>query len=87
MLQSGRAIEAALIDMGLPDRKGDVLIGELRQLEAALGVIIASGYSTDNLKKRVTEDRITKLLPEPYDSRQLEAALKAIGLDAPVPMP
>lgn len=36
---SGRAIERALIDMGLPDRKGDVLIGELRQLEAALKAI------------------------------------------------
>ena len=87
VLQSACAIEAALIDMGLPDRKGDVLLGELRQIKPTLGIVIASGYSTDNLRKRVTEDRITRLLPKPYDGRQLEAALKAIGLDAPVPMP
>ncbi len=87
VLQSGREIAAALIDMGLPDRKGDVLVGELRQIKPELGVIVASGYSTDNLKKRVAEDRITKLLPKPYDGRQLEAALKSIGLDAPVPTP
>ena len=86
-LRSGRSIDAALIDMGLPDRKGDVLIGELRQLKPGLGVVIASGYSTDNVRKRVAEDRITRLLPKPYDVRQLEAALREIGLDAPVPTP
>ncbi len=87
MLRSRKTIVAALIDMGLPDRKGDVLVGELRQIKPELGVIVASGYSADNIKKRVAEDHITKLLPKPYDGRQLEAALKSIGLDAPVPMP
>lgn len=87
VLASGRSIDAALIDMGLPDRKGDVLVGELRQLNPRLAIIIASGYSADNVRKRVPEDRITKVLPKPYDGRQLEAALKSIGLAAPVPMP
>ena len=86
-LRSGPRIDAALIDMGLPDRKGDVLVGELRALDPTLRIVIASGYSPANVKKRVAEDRITRLLSKPYDGRQLEAALKSVGLDAPVPTP
>jgi CheY-like chemotaxis protein len=86
-LGSGRHIDVALIDMGLPDRKGDVLVGELRALQPTLKIIIASGYSAANLRKRVTKDAITKLLAKPFDGRQLEAALKSLGLDAPVPTP
>jgi CheY-like chemotaxis protein len=86
-LKSGQRIDAALIDMGLPDRKGDVLVGELRALQPTLKVIIASGYSAANIRKRVAEDPITKLLAKPFDGRQLEAALKSLGLDPPVPMP
>ena len=86
-LRSGRRIDAALIDMGLPDRKGDVLVGELRVLAPTLRIVIASGYSPANIKKRVAEDKITRLLSKPYDGRQLEAALKSVGLDAPVPTP
>jgi len=84
-LRSAQRIDAALIDMGLPDRKGDVLVGELRALQPTLKVIIASGYSAANIKKRVAEDPITKVLAKPFDGRQLEAALKSLGLDAPTP--
>jgi len=86
-LTSGHRIDAALIDMGLPDRKGDVLVGELRALQPTLKIIIASGYSAANIRKRVAEDAITKLLAKPFDARQLEAALKSLGLEAPVPTP
>ena len=33
-------------DVGLPDRKGDVLAGELRALHPELPIIIATGYDS-----------------------------------------
>ena len=86
-LKLGTRIDVALVDMGLPDRKGDVLVGELRELQPKLRIVIASGYSPANLKKRVTEDQLTRFLGKPYDGRQLEAMLKDLGIDPPVPTP
>jgi signal transduction histidine kinase/CheY-like chemotaxis protein len=86
-LKGGTRIDVALVDMGLPDRKGDVLVGELRELQPTLRIVIASGYSPANLKKRVTEDQLTRFLAKPYDGRQLEAMLKDLGIDPPVPTP
>ena len=86
-LKLGTRIDVALVDMGLPDRKGDVLVGELRELQPKLRIVIASGYSPANLKKRVTEDQLTRFLAKPYDGRQLEAMLKDLGIDPPVPTP
>ena len=86
-LKGGTRIDVALVDMGLPDRKGDVLVGELRALQPKLRIVIASGYSPANLKKRVAEDHLTKFLAKPYDGRQLEAVLKDLGIDPPVPTP
>jgi CheY-like chemotaxis protein len=82
---SGGRFDAVLIDMGLPDRKGDTLIGELRAIEPSLRVVVASGYSQANLRSRVQADAATTFLGKPYDSKQLEAALKTLGVTAPNP--
>jgi CheY-like chemotaxis protein len=82
---SSGGFDAVLIDMGLPDRKGDTLIGELRALEPSLRVVVASGYSQANLRSRVQADAATTFLGKPYDSRQLEAALRTLGVTAPNP--
>jgi CheY-like chemotaxis protein len=81
----GKRIAAALVDMGLPDRKGDALLVELRAIEPGLRVVIASGYSQANLRSRVKADAATTFLAKPYDGRQLEAALKSLGVAAPNP--
>src|SRR5262245_40963418 len=36
--------DVALVDIGLPDRRGEELVAELRTLQSDLPVIVASGY-------------------------------------------
>src|SRR3546814_2078739 len=42
-LADGR-IDAALIDVGLPDRRGDSLAAELRAMYSQMPIVIASGH-------------------------------------------
>ena len=68
-------VEAAIIDVGLPDRKGDVLVSEVRAIYPSLPIVIASGYGEDTLRSRFkSDDRIT-FLGKPYIAEQLRTAL------------
>src|SRR5262245_54317305 len=42
--------DVALVDIGLPDVRGDKLVADLRQLSADLPVIIATGYPDQGLQ-------------------------------------
>ena len=78
----GRRIDVAIVDIGLPDRRGDGLAAELRAIRADLPIIIASGYGEDVLQGRFAHDPLVRFLPKPYNMRQLEEALRAVGVSA-----
>lgn len=72
-------IEAAIIDIGLPDRRGDALALEIRQKLARLPIVIASGYSESALEG-LDGDELVGFLGKPYDSAQLTSVLGRLGV-------
>ena len=68
----------AVIDIGLPDGRGDALAVELRQKHANLPVIIATGYDGGQLSESLRNDRQIAVLHKPYDIEQLKAAIQSI---------
>jgi CheY-like chemotaxis protein len=74
---------AVIIDIGLPDRRGDALAGELRAMDPDLGLVIASGYGEEGLDAELRADAKVAFLPKPYDIRQLWLRLQAVGARAP----
>jgi CheY-like chemotaxis protein len=70
----------AVIDYGLPDRRGDVLAAEIRKIDGELPMVIASGYQEEMLRGRFSPDGRTVLLGKPYDGRQLRKALDKLGV-------
>ena len=77
---SGTATFAfAVIDVGLPDGRGDALALELRRLRAELPIIIATGYDGAHLDERLRGDPRTAVLGKPYDIAQLKAVIASIG--------
>jgi CheY-like chemotaxis protein len=72
----------AIIDVGLPDGRGDALAVELRKLRADLPMIIATGYDESDLDAQLRGRDRTTVLSKPYDIAQLRAA---IGKIAPAP--
>jgi two-component sensor histidine kinase/CheY-like chemotaxis protein len=79
-LAAASDIRAALIDVGLPDARGDQLVVDLRQRLPGLPVILASGYDEKTLAERFQADPMTLILPKPYSIEALTAALQALAI-------
>lgn len=75
-------IKAAIVDIGLPDKKGDVLAQELRKLRGDLPIIVATGHASESLPKELREAQKVAVLGKPYDLKDLKAALASVGIPA-----
>lgn len=76
----GMTIDAAVIDLGLPDLKGDGLVKELRKLRSDIPIVIASGYGDPLVQKQFAHDRLIVFLEKPYLGSQLAEVLGKIGI-------
>lgn len=68
----------AVVDVGLPDGRGDELAVQLRHLRADLPIIIATGYGEAHLDERLRGNKMVAILSKPYDVAQLQAAIKIV---------
>jgi PAS domain S-box-containing protein len=73
-------VDAAIVDLGLPDASGDSLVRELRTLYPALPIIISSGYDKATLQSRFPNTRCIEFLSKPFTAEQLEAAIRDLGV-------
>jgi DNA-binding response OmpR family regulator len=74
------AVAGAVIDMALPDGKGDALVRELRALYPGLPVVISSGYDRKTLQPKFVGLAAIDYLSKPFSREQLRAALCNIGV-------
>jgi CheY-like chemotaxis protein len=79
------SLAVALIDVGLPDERGDLLAKRLRQLKPDMPILMASGYDQGDLRSRFVGDTGVGVLSKPYTESDLARALEELGLKvAPV---
>jgi DNA-binding NtrC family response regulator len=71
---------AVIIDIGLPDRKGDDLAIELKGLRPDLPIVIATGHGEKALDGKLKKSKSLTLLAKPYDSEGLKRSLSAVGV-------
>ena len=71
-------LEVAIVDLGLPDRKGDDLVVDLRAMRSDLPIVIATGYGKDALRGRLAGEQRIVVVAKPYDLGHLRAALRAL---------
>jgi CheY-like chemotaxis protein len=74
---------AAIIDVGLPDRRGDALVAEMRAIKPSLPIVIASGYEEERLRDRFKLDERITFLSKPYVAEQLLATLTSLNVALP----
>ncbi|TWS94441.1 response regulator [Reyranella sp. CPCC 100927] len=72
--------DGVIVDVGLPDRRGDELVAELRVLYPSLPVLIATGSDSQQLRVRFSGDRLIAVLGKPYALEELRSALLAVGV-------
>jgi signal transduction histidine kinase/DNA-binding response OmpR family regulator len=73
-------IDAAIVDFGLPDMKGDALIRELRGLNVRLPILVASGGDPVEIRRLLPNDAAIGFVGKPYREADLLSALAAMGL-------
>ena len=79
---AGGGLSLAVIDVGLPDMRGDDLAARARELAPDLPIILASGFDAAELKQRFRDDGAVAVLAKPYTERDLRAAIAAAGFIA-----
>jgi DNA-binding response OmpR family regulator len=74
--------DAAIIDVGLPDKRGDDLAKELRGARKDLPIVIATGHDQTVIAERFGDDGFVRVLGKPYYGDMLLAAMGAMGVVA-----
>lgn len=77
---AGGRYDAVVIDARLPDKRGELLVGEIRALHADLPVLVMSGEHAAALREQFGADRCTGILAKPYNAELLLAALREVGV-------
>jgi CheY-like chemotaxis protein len=75
----------AVIDVGLPDIRGDELSRRLRAIDADLSIIVASGYDEGELAAQFRGDDKIAILPKPYTESDLARVARSLGFDVVAP--
>ena len=75
--------DGAVVDLGLPDYGGDVLIREMRALHPSLPVVVASGQGEGAVRDRFKDLARIVVLAKPFSGDELGSALRAAGVDQP----
>ena len=73
-------VDAVLLDIGLPDRRGDVLLGELRAIYPSLPVVLATGYGQVEPTKLTGDHAKVSSVGKPYTAKSLLTALRSLGV-------
>jgi CheY-like chemotaxis protein len=80
-LEEGATPVLAVVDVGLPGERGDVLARRLRSLAPDLKIIIASGYDEGDLRDRFADDTFVAVLGKPYTQADLRRVAHGLGVD------
>ena len=80
IIASGDDLVVALVDVGLPDQRGDELARRLRTLRPQMPILMASGYDQGDLIAQFKDDDGIGVLSKPYTEADLARALEAVGL-------
>lgn len=78
-MQENPDIAIVVMDMGLPDMRGDQLLLALRAARPDLPVVIASGYGRTMLEKRMAGIPNLNFIDKPFLAAELAALLTRIG--------
>jgi DNA-binding response OmpR family regulator len=68
------------MDIGLPDRRGDALVREIRAIHSSLPIIIATGRGANDIRQMFRGEKRMAFVPKPYSAADLYSALRALGV-------
>ena len=78
--EHGGDFGAVVVDIGLPDGRGDDVVTSLRIRHKRTPVIITTGYADPALHAKFDKDDCTKFLSKPYFPDEVADALRGMGI-------
>ncbi|GGD17057.1 response regulator [Aquisalinus flavus] len=69
------ALRAVVVDLGLPDMRGDALTEKLLAMDPSLKIVIASGYAPGEVRTKFAGDSRVTFVEKPYNAKALLDAL------------
>src|SRR5579875_93852 len=78
IMARGDKIDLVVTDVVMPRMDGPGLVTELRRRHPELKVIFISGYTEDNFRKRLGDEREIHFLPKPFSLKQLAGKVKEV---------
>jgi DNA-binding response OmpR family regulator len=80
MQNIGESLAGAVIDLGLPDKPGDELALEIRQVLPDLPIVLATGLADERTYQRFGSDGHVQILTKPFEPVRLIATLRDLGI-------
>jgi two-component system cell cycle sensor histidine kinase/response regulator CckA len=78
IMARGDKIDLVVTDVVMPKMDGPGLVAKLRQCHPELKVIFISGYTEDNFRRRLDDERDIHFLPKPFSLKQLAGKVKEV---------
>jgi CheY-like chemotaxis protein len=76
--QRGKEIDMVLMDLTMPHMNGAEAFGELRRLNPDVQVVLASGYSKEDVGSRFAGKKPAGIIQKPYTISKLREALAGL---------
>jgi PAS domain S-box-containing protein len=73
-------VDAIIVDLGLPDRKGDELVKEIRAANPSLAVVLATGQAAQDVREAFKGEQTIAFVTKPYLAADLIGALRSLGI-------
>jgi DNA-binding NtrC family response regulator len=77
-LSGGASYAMVFLDVGLPDKRGDDLIQDIRKSRPGMPLLIASGEDRAALQKRLGSFSPIAFLGKPYDAQRLRSSVSEL---------
>jgi CheY-like chemotaxis protein len=71
-------LDGAIIDLGLPDLSGEEVLSKIRATRPEVPIVLATGFVSDELRRRLAHDRYTTLIQKPFEPDTLVRALRGL---------
>ena len=71
-------LDALIVDVGLPDKRGDALIREIRAIYPSLPVLLATGQNTQELRDAFKGENKIEFVTKPYGADDLLTSLRRL---------
>ena len=74
--RSHREIDVVVLDMTMPDLRGDEVMRRLKAVDPQVRVLLTSGYSEEEAVARLGSDDLAGFLQKPYSQATLQRHLR-----------